>query len=245
MHVEYHKWWSQNLQRDMEYKVFGHSGMALLVFPCQDGRFFDWENMGMVNTISNLIEEGRVRLICVDSIDKETWSDKGNWDKRWRIEQHERWFKYVCDEVLPNVRHYDGEQFMTAGASMGGFHAANFFLRRPELFFGMLSLSGLFNGSYGFDDWMDGLVYENSPQDYMQNMPEDHYLMQQYRNNKKIVFSVGQGAWEDALLWSTREMDRIFAEKHIPAWFYYWGYDTEHDWPAWRHQLPFFVNQLL
>ena len=30
MHTEYHKWWSHNLKRDMEYKVYGHDGQALL-----------------------------------------------------------------------------------------------------------------------------------------------------------------------------------------------------------------------
>ena len=47
MHIEYHKWWSHNLSRDMEYKVFGHDGQAFLAFPCQDGRFYDWENYKM------------------------------------------------------------------------------------------------------------------------------------------------------------------------------------------------------
>ena len=30
MNIEYHKWWSHNLCREMEYKVYGHDGQALL-----------------------------------------------------------------------------------------------------------------------------------------------------------------------------------------------------------------------
>ena len=41
MKVEYFKEYSVNLSRDMEFKVFGHSGRLVLVFPSQDGRFYD------------------------------------------------------------------------------------------------------------------------------------------------------------------------------------------------------------
>ena len=117
MHIEYHKWWSQNLCREMEYKVFGHDGQAFLAFPCQDGRYFDWENYGMINVLAPFIDSGRARIICVDGIDWETWSNKGG-DKRWRIEQQERWFRYVTDELLPNVRHNDQQMFITTGCSL-------------------------------------------------------------------------------------------------------------------------------
>ena len=49
MKVEYYKEYSNCLNRDMEYKVYGHAGIPLLVFPAQDGRFFDFENFGMIN----------------------------------------------------------------------------------------------------------------------------------------------------------------------------------------------------
>ena len=107
MRVEYRKWWSRCLGRDMEYKEFGHDGQALLAFPCQDGRFYDWENYGMIGVLAPFIEAGRLRVICVDGIDWETWSNKWG-DKRWRIEQHERWFSYVTDDLLPNIHeNYD------------------------------------------------------------------------------------------------------------------------------------------
>ena len=44
MRVEYFKEYSNCLNRDMEFKVYGHAGMPLLVFPAQDGRFYDFEN---------------------------------------------------------------------------------------------------------------------------------------------------------------------------------------------------------
>ena len=117
----------------MEYKVYGHDGQALLAFPCQDGRYYDWENYHMIDVLAPFIEAGRLRVITVDGIDWETWTNHDFWDKRARIEHHESWFRYVTDELLPNLRHNPEQMFITTGASMGGFHAANFFFRRPDL----------------------------------------------------------------------------------------------------------------
>ena len=47
MEVQYFKRYSYNLNRDMEFKVYGHAGRPVLYIPCQDGRFFDFENFKM------------------------------------------------------------------------------------------------------------------------------------------------------------------------------------------------------
>ena len=44
MEVRYFKNYSYNLNRDMEFKVYGHAGRPCLVFPAQSGRFYDFEN---------------------------------------------------------------------------------------------------------------------------------------------------------------------------------------------------------
>ena len=68
--------------------------------------------------------------------------------------------------------------------------------------------------------------------------------MELYRNSN-IIICVGQGAWEDELLASTRELDAVLREKNIPAWIDYWGYDVNHDWPWWRKQMPYFLGNVL
>ena len=47
MEVNYYKEYSKNLNRDMEFKVYGHGGRPCLVFPSQDGKFYDYENQGI------------------------------------------------------------------------------------------------------------------------------------------------------------------------------------------------------
>lgn len=242
MNIQYHKWYSQNLDRDMEYKTYGDQGHAVIAIPSQDGRFYDWENYQMVATLSPWIESGKIRLICVDAIDWETWSNQGG-DGRWRIEQHERWFRYIVDELLPNLRYWDDETFLITGCSMGAFHAANFFFRRPDLFDTLIAMSGLYTADYGFPWYHDDLTYANSPQDFIPQMNGDHPWLEWYRK-RCIIFCIGQGRWEEETLASTREMDRILKEKGVPAWFDYWGHDVDHDWPSWRNQLAYFMQKL-
>lgn len=45
MKVEYYKEYSPCLERDMEYKVYGHAGTPILVFPTQNGRFLILKTM--------------------------------------------------------------------------------------------------------------------------------------------------------------------------------------------------------
>ena len=73
MKIEWFKEYSHCLDRDMEFKVYGHAGRPILVFPAQNGRFFDFENFGMVNTVEHYINNGQIQLFCCDSIDPESW----------------------------------------------------------------------------------------------------------------------------------------------------------------------------
>ena len=45
MHTRYYKEYSHHLNRDMEFKVYGHAGLPMVVFPCQDGKYFDFEDV--------------------------------------------------------------------------------------------------------------------------------------------------------------------------------------------------------
>ena len=242
MEIKYIKRYSHNLGRDMEYKTYGNSGHPVLVFPSQDGRFYDYQDFDMVGVLSGFIDSGRIRLICVDSIDRETWSQTGG-DYHHRIDLHERWYRYIVNELIPEVRH-DAETFIVTGCSMGGFHAGNFFFRRPDLFDTLLALSGLYYAGYFFPNYNDSLIYENSPYDFLRYMPDNHYYWNEYRR-RRIILCVGQGAWEDDLLASTRQMDALLREKNVPVWVDYWGTDSAHDWAWWRKQIVYFMDKIL
>ena len=148
METQYFKDYSFTLGRDMEMKVYGHGGRPVLFFPCQDGRFFDFENFKMTDAWSPWLESGQVMVFAVDTVDKETWSDKWS-DPYWRIRRYEQWIAYITDEVVPFMRAmvnqrngWTGEPgVMVFGCSLGATHALNLFLRRPDLFDRVLALS--------------------------------------------------------------------------------------------------------
>src|SRR3954454_4789437 len=100
MNREYHKWFSHDLQRDMELLVFGHHGAPVLVFPTSQGRFFEYEDRGMVNALAEHLEQGWIQLICVDSVDAESWYC--TWaHPAGRIFRHMQYEAYVLQEVVP------------------------------------------------------------------------------------------------------------------------------------------------
>ena len=77
MDTQYLKNYSPALGRDMECMVYGRTGRPVLYIPCQDGRFFDFGDFHMASTLAPWIESGQIVVYSVDTIDKETWSDKG------------------------------------------------------------------------------------------------------------------------------------------------------------------------
>ena len=232
MEIRYYKHYSSHLQRDMEFKVYGHGGKPILFIPCQAGRFWDFESFHMIDHWAQWIEEGRCTVFAVDSIDGEAWAAMGA-DNRWRTENHERWYNYVVEEFVPTIHSLcDRQDILTFGCAMGAMHAANLALRRPDLFDGCFAISGLYDSPEFFGDYMDDLLYNNCPVYYIGNMSPDHYYIDLY-NQRKLLIVVGQGAWEGPLLESTRRLDTVMCQKGIHARFEYWGYDVDHDWPWW------------
>ena len=249
MEIRYEKHWSGNLNREMEFKVYGHGGKPVMFIPCQAGRFWDFEDFHMVDHWAKWIEEGRCMVFSVDTIDNEAWAAKGA-DNRWRIENHERWYNYIVNEMVPTIKHLAGlangydQGIMTFGCSMGAMHAANLYYRRPDLFDRCFAISGLYDNKEFFGDYCDDLVYNNCPCLYLQNLPDDHYYKDLYNSQKSLIVC-GQGAWEEPLLESTRWLDTVCCQKGIHTRFEYWGYDVNHDWPWWYKMVETYVPWLL
>ncbi len=239
---------SERLQRNMPIRVYGYSGRPILFIPCQDGHAEDFENFRMTDVLAPWIDSGRCTVFSIDTVDAETWSDRRG-DPYWRIRLHERWVEFITQELVPFIWEQvlpggrpEGCGIMTFGCSMGATHALNLYLRFPDLFDRCLALSGIYHASFFIGDYMDEVVYRNSPADYMANFPADHPFVELYNRHKAVVCT-GQGAWEEP--WSTRRMDELFRERGIRAWVDYWGYDVNHDWPWWYKQTAYFLPYLL
>lgn len=243
MNIEYHKWYSPILGQEMELKVYGHSGRSALVFPAQGGRFYEYEDFGMVAALAGLIDAGRLRLYTVDSIDNQSWA---NWNAHPgdRARRHDDYDAYIVHEVAPFISHRSADEggLITTGCSMGAYHAANFYFRHPDIFNAVVAISGLYQLGMFVGDYSDDRVYYNSPLAYLPNL-NDPWFIDRYRQGQ-IIICCGQGAWEDAMLADTHALKRILEDKSIPAWIDIWGHDVNHDWPWWRRMAPYFLDRL-
>jgi len=89
------------------------------------GRYWDFESWGMVEACSAFIDEGRARIIAVDGIDWQSWTNQSI-SPADRGRRHDDYDRYLADELVPFVRDLSGwERAWATGASMGGYHAAN------------------------------------------------------------------------------------------------------------------------
>lgn len=247
MQVRYFKEYSNYLNRDMEFKMYGHDGPLCLVIPCQDGRFFEWEDRHMFDLVSDLIEQGRIQFVTVDSVDAESWSSHGPTDHR--MDMQENWVQYIMNELLPSALYKAGkspeEGVMVTGASMGAFHAGNLFFRYPDRFRKVLALSGLYDMSpYFYDGQVTYNAYQNNPCGYLSNMDPNHDYIPKY-NSAQAIFVVGQGAWENECAADLRKLADIAYNKGIQIQTDFWGYDTPHDWPSWERQIREYLPRMV
>ncbi len=202
--------------------VLGHWGRPVLVFPSQERSRYEWEEHGMVDAVRDLIDAGRVKLYCVDSWDSGTWHDE--WlPREERARRHEAYERWVVDRV-------DGHEVITAGVSMGAFHAANLTLRRPQRFPLALCFSGVYDlDAVGWGERGDSF-YFNNPADFVAG-PDG--------SPASLLLVAGRGRWEDTTgaLEQTRRFAALLEAKEIRHELDVWGEDSPHDWPAWRAQL--------
>jgi esterase/lipase superfamily enzyme len=213
----------------MEMLVYGHGGVPVLVFPTSQGRFFEFEDNGMVGAVSWKLDQGKVQLFCVDSVDHESWYNRGV-PPRWRIARQVQYQEYVLREVLPYIRNQNWDRHLiSAGCSFGAYHAANLALKHPDLFSGFLSMGGAFDVSFFLHGYHDQDVYFNMPTQYLANM-SDPWFLDRYRQNTYVLAT---GEW-DICLGANERMAGIMRGRGIPVRLDVWGYQSKHDWPDWR-----------
>lgn len=249
MQVSYHSQDSRHLGRPMEYKVYGHGGRPVVVFPTSNGRFYQYEDSGMIDELRIFIDSGQIQIWTVDGLDWETFFSKDE-DFNRRIERHEAYFRYIREEFLPEVTNRNrvangGVEIrpLFTGCSMGAFHASNFLFHFPWLGDGLIALSGVYSTRHFFGSRLDGAIYFNSPLDYLPGLTDEGTLQDIRR--LRMVICCGQGAWEDEMLWETRALESVLRGKSIGAFVDYWGTDVSHDWPWWRRQMSHFLPQWL
>ena len=236
MHRAYHRWESPSLNRPMELLVFGQAGAPVLVFPTSQGRFFEYEDRGMVGALAHHLEQGWIQLICLDSVDAESWYC-GWAHPRGRLWRHDQYERYVLDEVLPFVRSQNSNPFtMVHGCSFGACHAMLFGLRHPAAFNRVLAFAGHYDMRRFIEGYHDEEVYYHNPIEFISGLQEGQLLQDIRRLD--IIMAIGR---DDAAAWTNRQLSDAFWSKgiwHAMRWWDGWA----HDWPYWSKMIQLYIN---
>jgi esterase/lipase superfamily enzyme len=244
MNAHHHELYSQAIGASGSVAAYGHYGRPVLAFPSEGGKAYNWQDNGMIDALAELLNGGRIKLYCVDSFDATSWSNQSI-PLEERAAQHGRYESWILDDVVPFIQHDTGGEIITTGCSLGAFHAANFALKRADLFPLAICMSGSYDPA-SWNGWGErgDAAYFNNPLDYVGQFGGDH--LGWLRAQLSLVLVCGQGQWEDTTgsLESTKRLAGLLAEKGIRHELDLWGHDVPHDWPSWRaqiaHHLPRF-----
>jgi len=215
----------------MEILRFGERGAPVIAFPTSMGRFFQWEDFGLIDAVYDHIESGRIQLFCVDSVDGESWYDKGRSPSE-RVRRAEDYERYILHEVRPQA----GGRPLLAGPSFGAFHAALMALRQPTAYVGFLGMSGAYSTSHWLDGYVDDEVYFNDPLMFVPNLHEERYLapMRDWPIKAIITGRDDQNSGESIRLGEALRQKGVSVDLQVwDGW--------AHDWPYWKDMLRRYV----
>jgi esterase/lipase superfamily enzyme len=226
----------------MEILVFGHADAKVLVFPTREGRFYDYENWGLVNALGPSIEAGNLRLFCVDGVDSESLYSRSASPPE-RAHRHRAYENYILEEVIPLMWSENGSPALIAhGCSVGAYHAMNLTLRHPSLFCKVVALSGRYDltravGSFEdlFSGYYDEDIYFLTPTHFLPNLSDPQLLDAMRRVD--IVMAVGE---HDPFHESNRLLSDALASKGIGHRLAIWPGEA-HRARYWREMAPHYL----
>lgn len=235
MHRVHDSFPSSVLGRKAEYLWFGHSGRPLVMFPTSGGRFWENEDRGLVQSVADYVDEGRLQVCCIDAWNDETWNNRAI-SPAERMRRHDAYDRFLSQEMFPCVAARAGRgDTAVYGASMGGYHAVNFSARHPEQVARCIALSGLFDIHRMLEGHWDELCYYHCPTAFVPNMNEEWS-----RKLARVQWVIATGE-TDSLVNETRNFSGILRSKNIPVHSEIWPGVFGHDWPFWKEHLRRFL----
>ncbi len=240
--AEHHVWRSPRLEREIGVRVYGRSGAPILAFPTGEGDEWQYERQGVVESLGRHLDEGRIRLFCVATIDQASWYDKTA-HPRHRSYLQAMYDAYVAEEVVPFVQSLcgcRGAGIAAAGPELGAYHAVNSLLKHPQSFRRCIALSGLYDLRRFMDGDYDDNFYFNNPVDYVTGLGDPWYLEQLAQDDIRLV--TGSGSDEDPR--PTWQLSGVLWSRGIRHAVDDWGVNGGHDWPFWNRQLEDYIGRL-
>jgi esterase/lipase superfamily enzyme len=240
MKKELASWYSPSLNKEMPIVRYGDNGFSLLLIPTAAADYLEYERFQLMDHLRPFINEGKVSVFSIDSINNESWLNN-NMNPRDKSIRHQQWNDYVFNEVVPFLKINTSNEtpVITCGASFGALHSMNLFLKRPDLINGVIAMSGVYDLTEYTKGHYDNDVYFNSPAHFMPNL-SDHSTLEEIRKSRNIHIVTGSGSYEDPE--SSGKFAKILYDKGISYELDIWGEEWPHDWNTWRAMLPHYIG---
>ena len=231
---------SKNLTKNMEIVVYGHYGCAIILFPTFSDDELENEREGLLDSIAQYIKNGKCKVYSIPAVNFESWLSP-DLPPEEKSKRHYEYDKFVSDEVVPFIYQDCGGPvpIFTAGAAIGAYHSANSYFKRPDLFLGVIAMSGTYNIMHFSQGYFDENCYFNSPIHYLPNLMDNYWLsFLKSRHHVYIASGTGDGEFPE----NSSHLGEILSFKGIPHQIDLWGAEWGHNFDTWKAMLAHFIG---
>jgi esterase/lipase superfamily enzyme len=228
------KFYSHILSQDINIQISGHWGYPILMFPTSMGGYLQNKEFGLLDTVDDLVDAGKIKLYNLETIDFQSFYAK-DLPAQAKIYNYNLYTKFLKEELVPAIQIECGvHRIAVAGCSFGGYHCTNFAFKNPDLVAHLFSMSGAFGIKSFLKSHYDDNVYFNEPMDFMNHVESWKF------KHMNIVLGTSDGdiCREDnlqmSILLSNKGINHIYDEKR-------WA---SHDWPLWKIMFSEYVRKI-
>jgi esterase/lipase superfamily enzyme len=192
--------------------------------------------------IQDKIEAGYLQVFCVDSVDAESLYNE-------YITPRERIVRHIA---LRTVYYTGGDSvyasnqpfsdMISAGCSLGAYHAINVAMKYPHYFCKAVGMSGRYDLTWAtgyfrdlFSGYHDEDIYFNTPIQFIPNLQDKQTLADLRKMD--IILAIGQ---EDAFLENNIHFSEILNHKDIHHHLYVWD-EEAHKARYWRKMVQIYL----
>jgi esterase/lipase superfamily enzyme len=237
------RWYSGRLEQEVDVVRWGTHGTPVLLFPTAAGDAEECERFLMLNVLGPLMEEGRIKVYSVDSVAGEALFSKDIGLERATWIQNQ-FHEFIYHEVVPAIRSdckSDEIEVVSAGSSIGAFHAVAVLCRYPDAFAKAICMSGTYDLTKFTEGRTTASFHQSSPIHFLPDLQDGEHL--EKLRERFVLLTHGEGRWEEPS--QSWRMAEALGAKGIPNRVDAWGEEWDHDWPTWREMLPLYLRDLV
>lgn len=238
MKEEYHKWHSNDLDREFEMLVFGHYGYPIVLFPTFNARYWEAKDFGLIDSASDLIESGQVKIYCPDGMERVSWGNNSA-SPADKVLNQITYEKAILNDVIAYVKHEtELERIGIAGCNFGAYQALNLAFKHPDMVEKLICIGGYFDIKPYIDNYYDDNCYFNNPPDYLPNLTDSYYLDRM--KTMKIILGTGE---TDQYFAQNKYISEILHSKNVNHWLDVHP-NKGHNWEFWKEVFPKYLAQM-